>query len=86
MARWAPTGSGLWNAPRTFSDGSKIAAVEGADIRESILNPARRVATDYELERTGAGMPSFLGVLKDYEIDSLILFIKTLAPYKMNGP
>ncbi len=32
----------------------------------------------YEMERTGVGMPSYLGVLKDHEIDSVILFIKTL--------
>jgi hypothetical protein len=77
-----PPWIGLWNASRTFSDGSKIAAVDAAYIRESILEPARRVPAGYEQERTGIGMPSFLGVLKDHEIDSLVLFIKTLATPK----
>jgi hypothetical protein len=77
-----PPWSGLWNTPRTFSDGSKITAVDEAYIRESILDPARRVPAGYELERTGIGMPSFLGVLRDHEIDSIILFIRSLEPAK----
>jgi hypothetical protein len=32
----------------------------------------------YEMERTGVGMPSYLGVLKDHEIDSVVLYIKGL--------
>lgn len=74
-----PPWTGLWNAPRTFADGSTIPTVDAAYVRESILDPTRRVPVGYELERTGIGMPSFLGVLKEYEIDSLVLFIKTLA-------
>jgi hypothetical protein len=77
-----PPWTGLWNAPRTFADGSNITNADGAYIRESILDPARRVQAGYEPERTGAGMPSYLGVLKDHEIDSLILFIKTLHKTK----
>ncbi len=30
------------------------------------------------MERTGVGMPSYLGVLKDYEIESVVMFIKGL--------
>ncbi len=73
-----PPWIGLWNAPRTFSDGSDIKNVDAAYLRESILDPARRVQAGYEMERTGVGMPSYLGVLKDHEIDSVVLFIKTL--------
>lgn len=73
-----PPWIGLWNAPRTFSDGSDIKNVDATYLRESILDPARRVQAGYEMERTGVGMPSYLGVLKDHEIDSVILFIKTL--------
>ena len=31
------------------------------------------------MSKTGVGMPSYLGVLKDHEIDSVILYIKSLA-------
>jgi len=73
-----PTWIGIWGAHRTFSDGSEIKSIDAAYLRESILDPARRVQAGYEMERTGVGMPSYLGVLKDHEIDSVILFIKTL--------
>ncbi len=73
-----PPWTGLWGAHLTFSDGSEIKSVDAAYLRESILDPARRVQAGYEMERTGVGMPSYLGVLKDHEIDSIILFIKTL--------
>ncbi len=36
----------------------------------------------FETERTGVGMPSYLGVLKDHEIDSIVLFIKELKKAK----
>lgn len=73
-----PPWIGLWGASRVFSDGSEIKKIDEAYLRESILDPARRVMQGYEMERTGVGMPSYLGVLKDHEIESVILFIKTL--------
>jgi hypothetical protein len=73
-----PPWIGLWGASRVFSDGSEIKKIDEAYLRESILDPARRVMEGYEMERTGVGMPSYLGVLKDHEIDSVVLFIKGL--------
>jgi hypothetical protein len=73
-----PPWIGAWGASRIFSDGSEIKKIDEAYLRESILDPARRVQKGFEMERTGVGMPSYLGVLKDHEIDSVILFIKGL--------
>ena len=73
-----PPWIGLWGASRVFTDGSEIKKIDEAYLRESILDPARRVMEGYEMERTGVGMPSYLGVLKDHEIDSVVLFIKGL--------
>lgn len=73
-----PPWIGAWGASRVFSDGSEIKKIDEAYLRESILDPARRVMQGYEMERTGVGMPSYLGVLKDHEIESVILFIKGL--------
>lgn len=73
-----PPWIGLWGAGRIFTDGSEIKKIDEAYLRESILDPARRVMKGYEMERTGVGMPSYLGVLKDHEIDSIVLYIKTL--------
>lgn len=73
-----PSWVGLWGAKRVFTDGTELRSVDGSYIRESILDPARRVQVGYDMERTGVGMPSYLGVLKEHEIESLILFIRTL--------
>ncbi len=73
-----PPWTGLWGTKRVFTDGSELAKVDEAYLRESILDPARRVMEGYEMERTGVGMPSYLGVLKDHEIESIVLFIKSL--------
>ncbi|MDF1656834.1 MAG: hypothetical protein P1U58_04435 [Verrucomicrobiales bacterium] len=73
-----PAWTGLWNSYRTFTDGSFIKKVDETYLRESILDPGRRVAEGYNTEKTGVGMPSYLGVLKDHEIESIILFIKSL--------
>ena len=73
-----PAWTGLWNSGRTFTDGSFIKKVDETYLRESILDPGRRVAEGYASEKTGVGMPSYLGVLKDHEIESIILYIKAL--------
>ena len=41
-----------------------------------MLNPAAKVVAGYE--RGEAGMPSYAGVLGDADIESLVLFIKSL--------
>lgn len=80
-----PAWNGLWSSRREFTDGSFIKSVDETYLRESILDPGRRVAQGFETEKTGVGMPSYLGVLKDHEIDSVILYIKTLATKKKAG-
>jgi hypothetical protein len=77
-----PPWPGLFGASRKFADGSEIKKIDEAYLRESILDPARRVQEGYEMERTGVGMPSYLGVLKDHEIESVVLFIKGLKKRK----
>ncbi|MCB1065265.1 MAG: c-type cytochrome [Verrucomicrobiae bacterium] len=81
-----PTWVGLWGSKKTFADGSILR--EGVDevyLRESIIDPARRVSAGFEMSKTGVGMPSYLGVLKDHEIDSIILYIKSLEKTDKKG-
>lgn len=73
-----PPWTGLWKSKRTFIDGSFIKSVDETYLKESILDPGRRVAEGFDSVKTGVGMPSYLGVLKGHEIDSVILYIKTL--------
>ena len=73
---------GLWGSKREFTDGVVLRSVDEVYLRESIVDPARNVQKGFETEKTGVGMPSYLGVLKDHEIDSIILYIKSLASKK----
>lgn len=50
--------------------------VDDAYLRESILTPAAKVVKGFE--KVEAGMPPYAGVLTDAQIDSVILFIKSL--------
>jgi hypothetical protein len=74
-----PSWNRLWGSKREFTDGSITKSADEIYLRESILDPGRRVAVGYEAEKTGVGMPSYLGVLKDHEIDSILLYIKSLG-------
>ena len=48
-----------------------------AYLRQSILDPAAKVVEGYE--RGEVSMPSYAGVLSDSQIESLILFIKSIG-------
>jgi mono/diheme cytochrome c family protein len=68
-----PTLRGLYGSRQTFTDGTSQVADE-AYIRESLLTPAKRIVKGY-----AEGMPSFAGVLSDGEIQSLVLYIRSLG-------
>ena len=53
----------------------RVTASDGY-IRESILEPTAKVVSGFN--RTGMGMPSFAGVLTEEQIQSVILYIKSL--------
>ena len=76
VSRLGPTFRGLYGSERTYAKGVMRATADDAYIRESILQPSSKVATGYE--RGESGMPSYAGVLTDAQIDSIILFIKSL--------
>ena len=70
-----PSWKGLYGKKR---DIFKQPSVEATDdyLRESILTPAAKIVKGYE--KIEAGMPVYSGVLNDTQIESLIMFIKTL--------
>ncbi|MSU37293.1 MAG: c-type cytochrome [Pedosphaera sp.] len=75
IGRVGPTWKGLYGSPRVFVDRSKALADE-AYLRESIWEPSRRVVTGFE--KSDTGMPSYEGVLSEGQIESLVLYIKSL--------
>jgi len=79
MSNVGPKWKGLFGSKRDYvtEAGKKgSATVDAAYLRESILEPnAKRHASFLKSE---FAMPSFAGVLSDAQVDSLVLYIKTL--------
>jgi mono/diheme cytochrome c family protein len=61
---------------RLLSDDTTVIADE-AYLRESILEPSKKKAKAYLKLETG--MPIYGGILNDSQIESIILYMKTLA-------
>ena len=71
-----PSWKGLYGSERLLAKGGDKAVADDFYIKESIINPSAKVVKGYE--KLDAGMPIYNGVLNDSQIDSLILFIKSL--------
>lgn len=71
--RMGPTFRGLYGWTRPFADGSSQRAYEDY-LRQSILHPSSQIVAGYE-----EGMPSYQGVLTDAEVESLVLYIRSLG-------
>jgi glucose/arabinose dehydrogenase/mono/diheme cytochrome c family protein len=71
-----PSWKGLYGSQRSYAKGVLRAVADDAYLRESILQPTAKVVAGYE--RGEAGMPSYAGVLTDAQIESILLFIRTL--------
>lgn len=67
-----PSWKGLHGSQRTFTDGSTRTA-DDAYLIESLLEPNKVIVKGYAL-----GMGSYSGVLSDSEIQSIVLFIRSL--------
>lgn len=74
-AKYGPTMKALYGKQRVFPKTGRVIADEEY-LRESILEPAAKVVPGFE--KAEAGMPSYAGVLTPRQIDSIILFIKSL--------
>ena len=71
-----PSWLGLFGSKRKLTTGQVVIADE-AYIRESILNPAAKVAEG--AVNGEAGMPIYDGVLSEEQIASIILFARSLG-------
>jgi hypothetical protein len=76
ISKLGPTWKGLYGSERTYGSGVVRVTADEAYLRESILEPAAKIVTGYE--RGEAGMPSYAGVLTAPQIESILLFIKSL--------
>lgn len=71
-ARVGPTFYGLYRSEQVMRDGERL-TVDDNYIRESILNPQKRVRAGYR-----PVMPTYQGQLREEEIAAIIEYIKTL--------
>ncbi|WP_158859384.1 c-type cytochrome [Lunatibacter salilacus] len=62
----------IFGSEREFSDGSSAVADE-AYLKESIVAPSEKIVKGFD-----EGMPSFLGVLTENDIRSLVMYIRSL--------
>lgn len=70
---YGPPLGGIYNTDRELQNGSTVKAND-AYLRESMIYPERKVVKGYNSE-----MPSFLGILSESDLESVILYIKSLA-------
>ncbi len=77
VGKVGPSWKGLFGTERDIAKGmkGKVKADE-AYLRESILNPSAKVVKGFE--KFDTGMPIYAGILNDSQIESLILYIKSL--------
>jgi type 1 glutamine amidotransferase/cytochrome c2 len=73
--RIGPTWKGLAGSKVAFTDGNSATA-DAAFIKESILEPTAKVRKGFD--KPDAGMPSYAGVLKPHELESVVLYIHSL--------
>lgn len=72
-----PSWKGLYGSEREIAKGEKGKfPADEAYLRESILNPTAKVVKGFE--KFDTGMPIYAGILNDAQIESLILYIKSL--------
>ena len=71
-----PTWKELYGAQREFAKGATVLADDDY-LRESILDPAAKMVKGYDPK--DVGMPSYRGILSDDDVESVLLFVKSLA-------
>jgi mono/diheme cytochrome c family protein len=78
IVKAGPSWKNLYGSTRPVSVAGKAQKIEASDtyIRESILEPTAKIAAGFE--KGEYAMPSYAGVLNPSQIDSLVLYIKSL--------
>lgn len=72
MGMYGPPLGKIFGVLRQFEDGSSL-KVDEEYLRESIIAPSKKVVKGYNSQ-----MPSYLGILSDTDIESLLLYISKL--------
>ncbi len=77
VGKVGPSWKGLYGTDRDIAKGTKGKfKADEAYLRESITNPSAKVVKGFE--KFDTGMPIYAGILNESQIESIILFIKSL--------
>ena len=76
VGKVGPSWKGIFGTERVLGKGGKSAIANEAYLRESITNPSAKVVKGFE--KFDTGMPIYAGILNESQIESLVLFIKSL--------
>ena len=71
-----PSWKGLYGKERDLAEPRSTVMADDDYLRESIVNPSAKVVEGYQKHE--AGMPVYAGVLSESQIESIILYIKSL--------
>lgn len=76
VGKVGPSWKGIYGSKRSIAKGGGDVTADDEYLRESILAPSAKVVKGFE--KFDTGMPIYAGVLNDSQIESLILYIKSL--------
>lgn len=77
VGKVGPSWKGIYGTEREIGKGQKGKFIaDEAYLRESITNPSAKVVKGFE--KFDTGMPIYAGILNDSQIESLVLYIKSL--------
>jgi mono/diheme cytochrome c family protein len=71
-----PTWKDLFGSENELTTGKKVTA-DAAYLRESILNPAAKTRKGFD--NGDVGMPPYAGILSDSQVDSVVLYLRSLS-------
>jgi cytochrome c2 len=77
VGKVGPSWKGIYGSEREITKGVKGKFIaDEAYLRESIVNPSAKVVKGFE--KFDTGMPIYAGILNDSQIESLVMYIKSL--------
>jgi cytochrome c2 len=76
VGKVGPSWKGIYGAKRIFAKGGDPVLADEPYLHESIVNPTAKVVKGFE--KFDTGMPIYAGILNESQIQSIILYIKTL--------
>ena len=78
LGKIGPTFKGMYGSVRHFNK-AKSQSADNKFIKESLIEPNKKIAKGYQV-----AMGSYAGILNDVELDSIIMFLKTIGKAKTN--